>query len=188
MTNGIRTNAIGAPAISAPSSGSTEADRSRRIADLKPVRPLAPDGAYLAGLAERLHRGLHRRLSTCLPVNMAGKRSTNVQKAAGVCAAGWRPRRCWSFSVVRQMTPAARYARVPVRSPQAAVFALLLADHGRCISSGTGGRRLSATAWSVSGPGCCSRSRPGSSLVAAFAGRRRCRRRSLARQPAVWRV
>lgn len=105
------------------------ADRMRRIeaavmADLKPVRPLMPEWTYLAGLGSVF-------IAVCIVscYLLAGQNGwealNNVQRPLVfvpllVIAA------LLVFSVVRQMTPAARYARVTSLAA-AAVFALLLA-------------------------------------------------------------
>jgi hypothetical protein len=92
------------------------------IADLKPVRPLAPDGAYLAGLAAIF-------VAVCAMgayfVGPQGWQALSVLRKIAVFLQLTAATALLVFSLVRQMRPAAKHARSSALL-SAALFILLL--------------------------------------------------------------
>jgi hypothetical protein len=89
------------------------ADRLKRIesavtADLKPVRPLAPDGVYLAGFAAIF---IAVCMVGCYLAGQNGWHALGSVQKLGVFAPLAASIALLIFSIVRQMTPAAKHAR-----------------------------------------------------------------------------
>ena len=126
-TQGELDDLIGIPALTAQELPALPSDRLKQIeaalvADLRPVRPLAPDSVYLAGFAGIF---LAVCIAGCYIVGRYGWHALSELQRIAVFVPLVASTVLLAFSLVRQMRPAAKYARSSALV-SGALFILLL--------------------------------------------------------------